>query len=228
MQAQAGYIWAADADGAVRPTLWLVGEWDPSVAARDEQWKAGAEVTVTVTAPDKASLENSKQTLTREARSFVLRVPVPAGQTAGDYTLRLTSKPVGVTLGSTETVRVVLPVWPAAGAVAIGQPHAVPARAVLRADWLPAGDLRFRRQERLKVEVGVTGPMTSGSVRLLDRSGNPLGIPVVSADRDENGGKVVSGEVMLAPLSVGDYVLETTITQGATTQKVLAAFKIVP
>jgi Flp pilus assembly protein CpaB len=51
---------------------------------------------------------------------------------------------------------------------------------------------------------------------------------VVSTTRDENGAKVVSGEVVLAPLGVGDYVLETTITQGATTQKVLTAFKIVP
>ena len=51
---------------------------------------------------------------------------------------------------------------------------------------------------------------------------------MASAERDENGAKVVSGEVVLAPLGVGDYVLETTITQGTTTQKVLAAFRIVP
>jgi hypothetical protein len=30
LQAQAGYVWAPDAGGAIRPTLWLAGEWDPS------------------------------------------------------------------------------------------------------------------------------------------------------------------------------------------------------
>jgi VWFA-related protein len=228
VQAQAGYVWVADASGSLRPTLWLVGEWDPSIAARDEQWKSGAEVAVSITAPDKASLDNSKQTLTREARSFILRVPVPAGQTAGEYAVRLTSKPVGASLGSTETLRVALPKAPASGTVAIGQPVAFRRGPFTGPNWLPAGDLRFRRQERVKVEFQVTGPMTGSSVRLLDRSGNPLGVPVVAAEREENGGKVVSGEVMLAPLTVGDYVFEATITEGSTTHKVLAAFRIVP
>jgi VWFA-related protein len=228
VQARASYTWAAAADGSITPVLWLVGEWDLSVASRDEQWKAGADVGVAVTAPDKASLENSKQTVTRETRGFVLRVPVPAGQSAGDYSLRITTKPVGVSLGSTETLHVVLPEWPKAGAIAVGQPQLFRRGPYTGTTFVAAADLRFRRQERLKVEVGVLGPMTAGEVRLLDRAGNLLGVPVVSATRDENGAKVVSGEVVLAPLGVGDYLLETTITQGATTQKVLAAFKIVP
>ena len=57
VHAQGGYTWVAAADGAVRPTLWLFGEWDPTVAARDEQWKAGADVTVVVTAPDRTALD---------------------------------------------------------------------------------------------------------------------------------------------------------------------------
>ena len=228
VQARASYTWAAAADGSITPVLRLVGEWDLAVASKDEQWKAGADVGIAVTAPDKASLENSKQTVTRETRGFVLRVPVPAGQSAGDYSLRVTTKPVGTSLGSTETLHVVLPEWPKAGAIAVGQPQLFRRGPYTGTTFVAAADLRFRRQERLKVEVGVLGPMTSGEVRLLDRAGNPLGIPVVSATRDEDGAKVVSGEVVLAPLAVGDYVLETTITQGATTQKVLAAFKIVP
>jgi VWFA-related protein len=228
VQARASYTWAAAADGSVTPVLWLVGEWDATVASRDEQWKAGADVTIAVTAPDKASLENSKQTLTRETRGFVLRVPVPAGQSAGDYSVRVTVKPVGVSLGSTETLRVGLPVWPKPGAIAVGQPQLFRRGPYTGTTFVAAADLRFRRQERLKVEVGVLGPMTSGEVRLLDRAGNLLSVPVSSTTRDENGAKVVSGEAVLAPLGVGDYVLETTIVQGATTQKVLTAFRIVP
>jgi VWFA-related protein len=228
LQAQAGYFWTVDASGAIRPTLWLAGEWDPSVATRDDQWKGGADVAVAISAPDKASLSNSQQTLTRETRSFFVQVPVPAGQTAGEYSVRLTSKPAGTTLGSTETLRVALPAVPAAGSVAVGQPVAFRRGPYTGPNWLPAGDLRFRRQERVRIEFRVAGPMTGSGVRLLDRSGNPLGVPVTAAERDEEGGKVVSGEVVLAPLAVGDYVLEATITAGTTTQKVLAAFRIVP
>ncbi len=228
VQARASYTWTAAADGSIVPVLCLVGEWDPAIASRDEQWKAGADVGIAVTAPDKASLGNSTQALTRDARSFVLRVPVPPGQSAGDYSVRITTKPAGVSLGSTETLHVVLPKWPAPGALAIGQPLFFRRGPFTGLAYVATGDLRFRRQERVRVEVSVLGPMTSSEARLLDRAGNPLGVPVASASRDENGAKVVSGEVVLAPLGVGDYVLEMTIVQGTTTQKVLAAFKIVP
>ena len=189
VQARASYTWTAAADGSVSPVIWFVGEWDATVASTRRPVEGGADVTIAVTAPDKASLENSKQTLTRETRGFVLRVPVPAGQSAGDYSLRVTTKPVGVSLGSTETLHVVLPEWPKAGAIAVGQPQLFRRGPYTGTTFVAAADLRFRRQERLKVEVGVLGPMTSGEVRLLDRAGNLLGVPVVSATRDENGGE---------------------------------------
>jgi VWFA-related protein len=228
VQAQAGYAWGTGTDGTTQPTLWLVGEWDPAIAVRDDQWKNGADVSITVTAPDKANLSSIQKTLTREARSFTVRVPVPPGQTAGDYTVRVSSKPAGTTLGSTETLHVVLPKRPATGALAASQPLLFRRGPFTGPAWLAAGDLRFRRQERVKVEVSVTGAMASSAVRLLDRAGNPLSLPVTASERDENGATIVSGEVTLAPLSVGDYLLETTIVQGTTTLKVLAAFRIVP
>jgi len=228
VQMRAGYTWGTGASGAFLPTIWLVGEWDPSIGGRDEQWKAGADVTITVTAPDKASLQSTQQTLTHDVRTFVIRVPVPPGQTAGDYLVRVTTKPAGSMLGSTEALHVILPKWPAPGTLATSQPSLFRRGPFTGPAWQPVGDLRFRRQERVKVEVSVTGPVTSSAVRLLDRAGNPLSLPVTAGERDENGAKIVSGEVTLAPLSVGDYVLETTITQGTTTQQVLAAFRIVP
>jgi VWFA-related protein len=228
VQAQGGYVWLTAADGAVRPTLWLVGEWDPGIAARDEQWKPGADVTITVTAPDRTTLDTLRQTLTRDARSFDVRVPVPAGQTAGDYSVRITTKPAGAALGTTEALHVVVPKWPAAGATSISQPILFRRGPFTGPAWVAAGDLRFRRQERVKVEVSVTGPMTASSVQLLDRAGHPLAVPVTASEREEHGIRVVVGEAVLAPLSVGDYVLEATITHGDTTQKVLAAFRIIP
>ncbi len=228
VQAQGGYTWLAASDGAVRPTLWVFGEWDPALATRDEQWKAGVDATIVVTAPDRTTLDTVRQTLTREARSFDVRVPVPAGQTAGDYSVRVTTKPAGTVLGTTEMLHIVVPKWPAAGTTAIGQPALFRRGPFTGPGWMAAGDLRFRRQERIKVEVSVSGAMTGSSIQLLDRTGHPLPIPVTAAERDEKGTRVVSGEATLAPLSTGDYVLEVTITQGDTTQKVLAAVRIIP
>jgi len=94
--------------------------------------------------------------------------------------------------------------------------------------WRAAGDPRYRRQERVKVEVPVVGTFTSAQVQLLDRNGKPLAnIPVATATREENGQKIVSGEVTLAALTTGDYVLETSIQQGQVMRKVLAAFRII-
>ena len=38
----------------------------------------------------------------------------------------------------------------------------------------------------------------------------------------------VSGEIALAPLTAGDYLLEISVTSGSLVRKELAAFRIVP
>jgi hypothetical protein len=142
--------------------------------------------------------------------------------------VRVTTKPAGAALGTTETLHIVVPKWPAAGATAVSQPTLFRRGPFSGPGWIAAGDVRFRRQERVKVEVSVSGPMTGSSVRLLDRAGHPLGVPVTASEREEHGARIVTGEAILAPLSAGEYLLEATITQGDTTQKVLAAFRIIP
>ena len=229
VQAQAGYSWMPGSDGKPTASLWVFGEFDSAVAARDEQWKNGADVTVVIAAPDKTPLEGSTQkTLTKDARGFSLRVSAGPSATAGEYTVRITTKPAGTSLGSTETIRVFVPKAPSADTPAAGQPMFYRRGPFSGPNWQPAGDLRFRRQERVRVEVPLVGDVTSTAVRLLDRTGNPLGIPVTAAERVENGVKFVTGEVVLAPLSAGDFVLEISYTFGSTTQKALASFRIVP
>ena len=95
--------------------------------------------------------------------------------------------------------------------------------------WQIVGDPRYRRQERVKMEVAVLGSFTGAEVQLLDRNGKPLSnIPVATATREENGQKFVSAEVVLAPLTTGDYVLEATIKQGGADTKIPVPFRIIP
>jgi hypothetical protein len=228
VQTRAGYDWRMGGSGALQPAIWIAGELDPSAASRDESWKAGADVAVTVTAMDKTVVEETHETLAPASRAFLVHVPATGGLPPGDYTVRVTSKPVGTPLGSTETLHVFVPKAPSGDSPATGQPLLYRRGPFSGPTWLPAADLRFRRQERVRVEVPVSGAFSSSEVRLLDRAGNPLNVPVTSSVREGNGGKVITGEVTLAPLGLGEYVLETDITQGTATQKVLAVFKIVP
>ena len=89
---------------------------------------------------------------------------------------------------------------------------------------MPTADVRFRRSERVRVEVPSTVDVTSA--RLLDKTGKPMAaIPVTATTRtDGDGAKWATAELLLAPLAPGDYIVE--VVTGET--RTLAAFRIVP
>jgi hypothetical protein len=88
---------------------------------------------------------------------------------------------------------------------------------------MPTADLRFRRSERVRVEVPAAGDATSA--RLLDRTGKPLAVPVAAATRtDADGTRWATGELALAPLAPADYVVEVVVGETRT----MAAFRVVP
>jgi hypothetical protein len=96
--------------------------------------------------------------------------------------------------------------------------------------YLPTADRRFRRTDRVRVEVPVLGGVESASAELLDRKGSTLPIPVESSRRDGDSAALqwVTAEVALAPLAPGDYVVKTSIKQGTATKESLTALRIVP
>jgi hypothetical protein len=78
------------------------------------------------------------------------------------------------------------------------------------------------------MEVAIVGPFDSFTMKLLDRNGNALNVPVVPSERIEEGARVIAGEVTLAPLAAGDYIIEATIDQGGgKSQKVVGAFRVI-
>ena len=88
---------------------------------------------------------------------------------------------------------------------------------------VPTADVRFRRSERVRVEVPSTADITSA--RLLDRTGKTMtAIPVAASTRtDSDGTKWATAELLLAPLAPGDYIIEVVTGDVRT----LAAFRIV-
>ena len=104
---------------------------------------------------------------------------------------------------------------------------------------MPTADLRFRRNEQIRIDVPTSDvqPMTG---RLLDRTGKSLAVPIATAVRDDpDGSRWVSAQLALAPLAVGDYIVELTRAGGAgragraegagrESDRMLVAFRVVP
>ncbi len=134
----------------------------------------------------------------------------------GDYQIRVRSQtPSGV---ETLTVPVTLPpASSASGAVYLRRGPSSGNKD------LPTADLRYRRSDRLHVEV--PSAAASATARLLDRTGKPFPVPVASSMRDDaDGSRWASAEVALAPLAPGDYLIEVS----ADSTRTLVPFRLVP
>jgi hypothetical protein len=138
---------------------------------------------------------------------------------AGDYQLQVRTKGARATAASTDVVRIaVAPAPQATGAMFFRRGSATANRDVATAD------LRFRRSDRLRVDVPSPGA-ENVTARLLDRAGAPIAIPVSAMVRDDaDRSRWLSAEVALAPLAPGDYVVEIV----AGTSRTLAAFRVIP
>jgi hypothetical protein len=128
-------------------------------------------------------------------------------------------RPTDTTLATRETVHITIPPAPqSSGAIWMRRGLSTANRDV------PAADLRFRRGEQARVEVPIPNAETVAA-RLLDRTGKALAVPVTSAVRtDADGARWITGQVAVAPLGAGDYLIE--LSEG--TNRILAAFRVVP
>ena len=89
-------------------------------------------------------------------------------------------------------------------------------------------DSRFRRSERLSIDVPAGAP-ASMTARLLDRTGKPMTIPIAVAPRtDADGSSWQTAELALAPLAPADYVVELSLDSAAEPHRTLVPFRIIP
>ena len=94
--------------------------------------------------------------------------------------------------------------------------------------YVPTADPRFRRTERLRIEVPISGEGFTGTGRLLTREGQPLQVVVNYTTRSDARGPLAVGEVVLAPLAAGEYVFELALTKDGKTEAVNYGFRLVP
>jgi VWFA-related protein len=93
--------------------------------------------------------------------------------------------------------------------------------------YQPTTDPRFRRAERLRLDVPSAGGC-SVAVRLLDRRGQALPVPFAVAPAESSGVAVTRAELALVPLAQADYLVEVAIRRGDDEKKHLVAIRIVP
>ncbi|MSO60669.1 MAG: VWA domain-containing protein [Acidobacteria bacterium] len=96
--------------------------------------------------------------------------------------------------------------------------------------YVPTADPRFRRTERLRIEVPLTDAAIQATGRLLTREGAAMPLVVSYSTRVDDAKKltVAVAEVVLAPLAAGEYVLELAIKKAGEPAIITYGFRIVP
>jgi VWFA-related protein len=201
--------------------VWTVGE-----LGAGPEWRGGAEADLMLTNASGSTLATAHARVDPGARSFRAVLTGEQPLLAGDYIVRVRVKGSDPAGASGETLRIALPDAPdATGGLFVRRGPATGNRET------PTADLRFRRNEQLRVELPT--PLSGAVVaRLLDRTGKPLAVPInTSVREDADGTRWQVAQLGLAPLAPADYVIELTGGTGTPDgdrKRMLLAFRVVP
>jgi VWFA-related protein len=212
---------------AASATMWVVGELG-SVASVGDTWIEGFDATATLTTPGDVTVATGHVTAPRGARTFRVALTSSQPLAPGDYVLRVGARAGATSIPSRDTAHITIAAAPdSTGALFIRRGPTTGNKE------LPTADLRFRRNEQVRVEIPTVSsdPVTA---RLLDRTGKPLAVPVTATVRDDaDGSRWVTAQLALAPLAAGDYVIEIVAGAGGSgapggEKRLISAFRVVP
>ena len=211
LHAAAGYLPSGAAG------IWGVAEVPAATGQHD--WSSGGQAEAMLIDSTGKTILTEKFTIAAGARSLRFTLGTGAALAPGAYQVQVRAKGSAAPLGAMESARVSL------GAAPIASGAMVMRRSVTTGNQpMPTADLRFRRTERISIEVPTTSE-DAGTAQLLSRSGQPMTIPVTAAIRnDADGSRWRTAQLALAPLAPGDYVIE----QSAGEETTLTAFRILP
>jgi VWFA-related protein len=211
---------ALKAGGSATPTAILVAGELPATTAGGEPMRADRTVEVTVSAGGRSS--SAQVTLGPGDRSFSVSVPVPVadGATSLDVRARM--------LGAATSVDALTAVTSVALSGSDAQPMVFRRGPATGNRLVPAASFLFSRTERVRFEFATKPDTRLGAGRLLDRTGQPLAIPVAVSERtdDKSGQHWTAADITLAALAAGDYALELTVSTGSGTERLLTALRV--
>jgi hypothetical protein len=198
-------------------TLWIAGELlaVPGAAA----WSGGT-VDLDVKAGGKST--TSRVTLAAGERAFA--VPVTLSSAVDSGTVEIRARVAGMDPTSeplTDFLHLEI-------AQSLGQPMLYRRGPSTGNRLVPAAAFQFSRTERARLEFAVAADTKADAARLLDKTGQPLAIPVVLGERvdDRTTQRWITADVTLAPLGAGDYGVELSLTTASGPQKLVTAIRV--
>ena len=94
--------------------------------------------------------------------------------------------------------------------------------------YVRADQPRFRRTERLRIEVAMPAGAANAAGRVLTMQELATPLVVTYSTAETNGQTIGIADVILAPLAVGDYVLELTFEVNGQKERAAYEFRIIP
>lgn len=191
-------------------SIWVVGELLGSLGGLARGGTVEIELTGGVLAAVPASLQPGE-------RSFIARIPVDGADAAVSITARLEADVDDELLQDAVRLEPDAPM----------RPLLFRRGAVTGNRLQPAADVRFSRTERLRLELLLTSGASPLGARFLDRTGQPLQVPVAVGERaDADGRRWLTADAQLGALAPADYLVELTVTQGGSEHRVLTPLRV--
>lgn len=180
-------------------TMWIAGELEPAAGSGAPPLLEALQADVEAQAGDHSA--RAQGIIKPGERSFVTSVTL-AVEEAPDATVRARLADAGAGVPVSDELR-----------ASVGPRSARPLlfrRGPSTANRIvPTANPAFTRNDRVRVELPVPPDANPGAARLLDKAGTPLNVPVVlSARSDDSGQRWIVGDLVLAPLAAGDYLIE--------------------
>jgi VWFA-related protein len=202
-------------------SLWLVGELDYATR-RDLAWSNGATAEISIVSGSGDRIASLAVPFATSDGGFTVKVPADIPIIPGDYAVRVRVVPqAGSALPLADLTRVVVP----EAAMPLGESVMFRRGTSTGPRYIATADPRFQRSDRLRLEIPTQLP-GAAAARLLDRTGKPLQVPVMTSDRrDESGAfRWIVADATLAPLAPGEYAVEVTIDAS----KQVTPFRLIP
>ena len=94
--------------------------------------------------------------------------------------------------------------------------------------YVRATAARFRRTERLRIELVLPAGASAAAGRVLTRQRQPLPLIVTASTEASNGQTLATADVTLAPLAIGEYMLELAYDLNGQRQITTYGFRMIP
>ena len=179
------------------------------VPASASPWPAGAEIMAMAESADGELLGSAREVMKSGGRVAIVRVPIDSGQPPAYGMLRVKAD------GMIFTDRVAVP--PASPLLG---------DALAFRNGTPTAVLSCRHNDVVHLEWPVLGPLDTREVRLLDRHGKPLPVPLQLEEKDADGSPRLVTDVSLAPLGRGDYLVELRVGSKTINDRKLIALRV--